>query len=84
MNMGIATRMAILMSLHREETYYLEPNAPSQVVMRAESARRTLVGRPATLNEVRIALLTFVFLVDVTQPRQFTLRTYVASVSVSG
>ncbi len=41
-NMSIALRMAILMQLHREETYKLE-NATPHMVQKAESARRTLV-----------------------------------------
>ncbi|KAK0733686.1 hypothetical protein B0T26DRAFT_631339 [Lasiosphaeria miniovina] len=40
-NMGIAVRMATLMQLHREETYVLV-NPTKELVMRAESARRTL------------------------------------------
>lgn len=40
-NMGIAIRMAILMQLHREETYHI-PNPTPELVMRAESARRTI------------------------------------------
>ncbi|CAI4211185.1 unnamed protein product [Parascedosporium putredinis] len=41
-NMGIAIRMAILMQLHREETYNSE-NRSFDDIIRAESARRTLV-----------------------------------------
>ncbi|CEJ86381.1 hypothetical protein VHEMI04090 [[Torrubiella] hemipterigena] len=40
-NMGIAVRMATLMMLHREETYQMQNPTP-ELVMRAESARRTL------------------------------------------
>ncbi|KAK3311396.1 uncharacterized protein B0T15DRAFT_548868 [Chaetomium strumarium] len=40
-NMAIAMRMATLMQLHREETYML-PNPTSDLIIRAESARRTL------------------------------------------
>lgn len=40
-NMGIAMRMATLMQLHREETYQLQ-NPTADLVIRAESARRTL------------------------------------------
>ncbi|KAM0283729.1 hypothetical protein ACHAQH_002318 [Verticillium albo-atrum] len=40
-NLGIATRMAVLMHLHREETYVIK--VPTQeLVIKAESARRTL------------------------------------------
>ncbi|KAK2590452.1 hypothetical protein QQS21_011869 [Conoideocrella luteorostrata] len=40
-NMGIAMRMAILMHLHREETYHV-PNPTPELIIRAESARRTI------------------------------------------
>ncbi|ERS99573.1 hypothetical protein HMPREF1624_04778 [Sporothrix schenckii ATCC 58251] len=40
-NLGIALRMAILMQLHREETYALEDRTPA-MIQKAESARRTL------------------------------------------
>ncbi|KAK4242014.1 hypothetical protein C8A03DRAFT_11752 [Achaetomium macrosporum] len=40
-NMAIAMRMATLMQLHREETYVL-PNPTRDLIIRAESARRTL------------------------------------------
>ncbi|KFA81040.1 hypothetical protein S40288_00822 [Stachybotrys chartarum IBT 40288] len=40
-NMGIAMRMAALMQLHQEETYRLLDPTP-ELVIRAESARRTL------------------------------------------
>ncbi|TWU75141.1 hypothetical protein ED733_003197 [Metarhizium rileyi] len=40
-NMGIAIRMAILMQLQREETYHV-PNPTPDLIIRAESARRTL------------------------------------------
>ncbi|KAM0328841.1 hypothetical protein ACHAQA_005257 [Verticillium albo-atrum] len=40
-NLGIATRMAILMHLHREETYTIKAPTP-ELVIKAESARRTL------------------------------------------
>ncbi|KAK3331041.1 hypothetical protein B0H66DRAFT_466912 [Apodospora peruviana] len=40
-NMGIAMRMATLMQLHREETYVLV-NPTKDLIIRAESARRTL------------------------------------------
>ncbi|OHE99800.1 hypothetical protein CORC01_04936 [Colletotrichum orchidophilum] len=40
-NIGIATRMAVLMHLHREEFYKM--NSPTrEMIIRAESARRTL------------------------------------------
>lgn len=35
-------RMASLMRLHREETYQIQNPSP-EIIMRAESARRTLV-----------------------------------------
>lgn len=35
-------RMASLMRLHREETYQI-PNPSPEIIIRAESARRTLV-----------------------------------------
>jgi hypothetical protein len=41
-NMGIAMRMATLMQLHREETYQIH-NPTAELIIRAESARRTLV-----------------------------------------
>lgn len=44
--MGIATRMATLMMLHREETYQIQSTNPD-MIMRAESARRTLVRKTA-------------------------------------
>ncbi|CAK7226699.1 hypothetical protein SBRCBS47491_006318 [Sporothrix bragantina] len=40
-NLGIALRMAILMKLHREESYTLEDPTPT-MIQNAESARRTL------------------------------------------
>ncbi|KAH6651822.1 hypothetical protein BKA67DRAFT_537674 [Truncatella angustata] len=41
-NMGIATRMAALMRLHREETYErITPSSSADEIIRAESARRT-------------------------------------------
>jgi hypothetical protein len=40
--MGIAIRMAALMQLHREETYYIQDPTRDDL-MKAESARRTLV-----------------------------------------
>ncbi|KAK7433173.1 hypothetical protein QQZ08_000104 [Neonectria magnoliae] len=40
-NMGVSMRMASLMRLHREETYQVQNTSPD-VIMRAESARRTL------------------------------------------
>ncbi|ODA83206.2 hypothetical protein RJ55_01717 [Drechmeria coniospora] len=40
-NMGIAVRMAVLMHLHREETYQLQNPTPD-LIIRAESARRTM------------------------------------------
>lgn len=42
--MAIAMRMATLMQLHREETYVLV-NPTKDLIIRAESARRTLVRR---------------------------------------
>ncbi|KAH8662041.1 fungal-specific transcription factor domain-containing protein [Xylariales sp. PMI_506] len=42
-NMGIATRMAALMRLHREETYdKITANSGAEEIIRGESARRTL------------------------------------------
>ena len=41
--MGISMRMAALMQLHREETYQMQNPTP-ELVIRAESARRTLVS----------------------------------------
>ena len=42
--MGIATRMASLMRLHREETYErITPSSTPEEIIRAESARRTMV-----------------------------------------
>ncbi|KAM0426263.1 hypothetical protein ACHAPT_008616 [Fusarium lateritium] len=40
-NMGVSMRMASLMRLHREETYRIQNPTP-EVVIRSESARRTL------------------------------------------
>nr|XP_036589160.1 uncharacterized protein CTRU02_01207 [Colletotrichum truncatum]KAF6800802.1 hypothetical protein CTRU02_01207 [Colletotrichum truncatum] len=40
-NIGIATRMAVLMHLHREEFYKMK-NPTKEMIIRAESARRTL------------------------------------------
>ncbi|TEA01997.1 hypothetical protein C8034_v002399 [Colletotrichum sidae] len=40
-NIGIATRMAVLMHLHREEFYKMK-NPTREMIIRAESARRTL------------------------------------------
>lgn len=40
-NMGVSMRMASLMRLHREETYQI-PNPSPEIIIRAESARRTL------------------------------------------
>ncbi|KAJ3475708.1 hypothetical protein NLG97_g9366 [Lecanicillium saksenae] len=40
-NMGVAIRMATLMTLHREETYQLQNKTP-ETIMVAESARRTI------------------------------------------
>ncbi|KAF3797033.1 hypothetical protein GCG54_00008999 [Colletotrichum gloeosporioides] len=45
-NIGIATRMAVLMHLHREEFYKMK-NPTREMIIRAESARRTLsVAQP--------------------------------------
>lgn len=41
--MAIAMRMATLMQLHREETYTMH-NPTKELIIRAESARRTLVS----------------------------------------
>lgn len=49
--MGIALRMAALMRLHREEEYHLASDAPNEEVIRAESARRTLVCRTCTSSK---------------------------------
>lgn len=58
-NLGIALRMAILMQLHREETYALD-NPTQAMIQKAESARRTLVCRhyPAS-NLVNLILIHF-------------------------
>ncbi|KAL2692122.1 hypothetical protein Neosp_002528 [[Neocosmospora] mangrovei] len=40
-NMGVSMRMASLMRLHREETYRVQNPSP-EVIIRSESARRTL------------------------------------------
>ncbi len=49
--MAIAMRMATLMQLHREETYVI-PSPTQELIIRAESARRTLVcGLDRTLGE---------------------------------
>jgi hypothetical protein len=42
--MAIAMRMATLMQLHREETYTLV-KPTKELIIRAESARRTLVSQ---------------------------------------
>ncbi len=44
LNLGIAIRMAALMRLHREETYALADPLNREAVIKAESARRTLVS----------------------------------------
>ena len=50
-NMAIAMRMATLMQLHREETYVI-PSPTQELIIRAESARRTLVrGLDMNLGE---------------------------------
>lgn len=65
--MAISMRMATLMQLHREETYVI-PSPTKELVIRAESARRTLVslkvsfGQPCEADK-------FVA-VDATQPGQ--------------
>lgn len=41
--MNIAIHMAILMRLHREETFQFDSKSP-ELIMRAESARRTVVS----------------------------------------
>ncbi|CAI6093848.1 unnamed protein product [Clonostachys chloroleuca] len=40
MDMGIAVRMASILKLHREETYYVDQNSSTNQVIRSESARR--------------------------------------------
>ncbi|KAI1856351.1 uncharacterized protein JN550_013825 [Neoarthrinium moseri] len=41
-NLGVATRMAVLMRLHREEAYeWVAPSSSSEEIIRAEAARRT-------------------------------------------
>lgn len=47
--MAIAMRMATLMQLHREETYVLV-NPTKDLIIRAESARRTLVRPVSIIN----------------------------------
>ncbi len=49
--MGIAMRLATLMQLHREETYVLV-NPTKELIVRAESARRTLVCGTSSLPEL--------------------------------
>ncbi|CAH0038971.1 unnamed protein product [Clonostachys solani] len=39
-DMGIAVRMASILKLHCEETYYVEPNSTTDQIIRSESARR--------------------------------------------
>lgn len=58
-NLGIALRMAILMKLHREETYNLNDreNTPA-LIQHSESARRTLVGCIAPLLPCFISSLS--------------------------
>ncbi len=41
MDMGVAVRMAVVLKLHREETYTLPPTASADAVVQAEAARRT-------------------------------------------
>lgn len=55
-NLGIALRMAILMKLHREESYTLDDPTPA-MVQNAESARRTLVCYPILSPINRLASL---------------------------
>lgn len=50
-NMGISMRMATLMQLHREETYHVHNSTPD-VIIRSESARRTLVSCPGLLVQI--------------------------------
>lgn len=50
-NLGIALRMAILMQLHREETYALDDPTP-EMIQKAESARRTLVCCPCLVPKL--------------------------------
>ncbi|GKT42592.1 uncharacterized protein ColSpa_02773 [Colletotrichum spaethianum] len=51
-NIGIATRMAVLMHLHREEFYKMK-NPTREMIIRAESARRTLYHmRKAPANRI--------------------------------
>jgi len=54
-NMGIAVRIATLMQLHREETYAMT-NPTKELIIQAESARRTLVS--VCILRVWIVLLT--------------------------
>lgn len=50
MNMGIAIRMATDMELHVESSYQIQDPTPERII-RAESARRTLVrGNPPTCS----------------------------------
>ncbi len=67
-NMAIAMRMATLMQLHREETYVI-PSPTQELIIRAESARRTLVrGLDMSLRERLEA--DSPSLVDAAQPGQ--------------
>ena len=65
--MGIAMRMAALMQLHREETYQVQSTSPD-LIIRAESARRTLVSEqtPAGIRQGPLSLLTPLAAVDAT------------------
>lgn len=80
--MGIALRMAILMQLHREETYHISNPTP-ELVIRAESARRTIV-RTTETSPLFYLIVSYVtnqsrlVLVDVTQPRKFAVWHFVA------
>ncbi len=56
-------RMATLMRLHREETYALPMPTP-ELIMQAESARRTLVGDLALLREDDDLSANFLLTVD--------------------
>ena len=63
--MAISIRMATLMQLHREETYVLQ-NPTRELIIRAESARRTLVCIAKGQLSSSVVILTQYFQVDAT------------------
>ena len=78
--MAIAMRMATLMQLHREETYVI-PSPTQELIIRAESARRTLV-RGLNMNLGERLEVDSPSLVDVAQPGQLAFGAAIPSVII--